>query len=145
MHLNKENILKSLSETAGVAAEAIPKPTPWLTIPFAWLQYVSGKVPYDFHEGKPILNQDDMRADIKYSIPKMVKHSLDQSGFWDLTNKKPTHNTLEGILSWTPLLSRFIIVTDAGLKKNETLDEYLRQRANVKEERAQARKTGTYL
>ncbi|MBU2559235.1 MAG: hypothetical protein KJ578_15770 [Bacteroidetes bacterium] len=136
---HKEEIGKEISNVASTVGGELPSLGPVPEMTSAMIMYMCGKSPYDFFRGREVLSiQEENVLRTKgalHPIPakKMGLYVLSKSGLpipreMLLPKEKQTPmNTLQKIVSSTPILSRFMIVTKYGLEEKQKKEKYKKQ------------------
>ncbi len=148
MNFAKDQELKNLTDIFSFGAGQLPSVTPVIDIPTTWIQYLSGRNPYDNWAGKLIIDDDTWNIGGGAALSKMVQWTINETGLTKFSTYDPSSNTtIENIVKLVPIINRFIKISNYGqteelkklqqqgvqedakirLKKKELLNNYLRE------------------
>lgn len=109
---------QKLLQVFDVTANQLPGLTPALTIPQAWLDYVSGRNPYDRFRGRNVISDVEFKAGGYPALKKMVWWTANSLGVVRLSTYDPSQKSIyERVVEVTPVLNRLVRVTDYGLEE----------------------------
>lgn len=118
---HKGDVLKSAQDVFSLMAGQIPSQAPIIDMLSVITQYVTGQNPYDFFRGRNILTDDEQKIRGFYGARKMGRWFLNKSGIPFVANwgyqGKPGEPWIVKSARIAPVLSRFIKITDYGLKE----------------------------
>jgi superfamily II DNA or RNA helicase len=125
-----------LHEALNYTVEQGPSDNPIFTVPATWLEYAQGKNPEDAFRDRPILNhtQEGLRG--LEGAKGMATWSLNQVGARDAFNlTKLADDENDGFIATlalhTPLVNRFIKVSDYGYREQQFNKLSEKQRASL--------------
>ena len=117
---------------AGVTA-TVPGVNPVVSTADAWVDYMRGLNPRDTFRNRSILTDDEYLAGGWSSTRTMLGWTLGETGVTNFFNYDSQADTLtETTISATPVLNRFIKITDRGLAQGEEKDRRLEERDMAK-------------
>lgn len=119
----------NLQDILSFGAGQLPSLSPAINITSVWTQYLSGKNPYDDFRSKNIIDDTTWTAGGGAAFKKMVYWTINQSGQVNLaTYDTSRENGIETAVRLTPIINRFIRITDYGQKeKAQEITEDVRQ------------------
>lgn len=114
-----------------IGAGQLPSLTPAVTLSTDWMQYLSGRNPYDAFRGRTVIDDTTWQAGGGASIKKMVQHSINELGLTRFATYDPSDKTtLEAFLQVTPLFQSLVKISNYG--------ETEEQRRELKKEKKEA-------
>lgn len=132
MSLIKDKELKSVQDIAGLLGGQLPSMSPEIELISSWAQYLTGKNPYDWFRGREILSDDEQMAGGWYSLKPMIGWTAGKLGIYGATIKAQNDETIwEKVIKFTPIVQRFIRITDYGETETEREKRQERIRANA--------------
>jgi hypothetical protein len=136
MNFAKDKELNNLMDIFDfTSGQLTPGLTPTISIPLIWGQYLSNYNPIDNFRMQPIIDRKSFEAGGYYAFKKMVQWTMNQTGqFKFMTHDPSNKSTLEGIFNLTPIVNRFIKISDYGEteKINRLLDNQVKERAEIR-------------
>jgi hypothetical protein len=115
LNLVKDKDLKSVQDIGVILGGQLPSISPEIELVSGWAQYLTGKNPYDWFRGREILSDDEQTAGGWYSIKPMIGWTAGKLGMYGATIKAQNDETnWEKVIKFTPILQRFIRITDYG-------------------------------
>ncbi len=112
----KDHEAKDLQDIFAFGAGQLPQINAAIEIPLNWVQYLSGKNPYDSFRGRNIIDDTTFQAGGGASLKKMAEWTISDLGlttFASYDTSKET--TLETFIRITPWFNRVVRVSDYGL------------------------------
>lgn len=107
-----------LAQVFDVTANQLPGVTPALTIPGAWMDYLSGKNPYDRFRGRNVISDVEFKAGGWPVLKKMSWWTLNSVGLVRLSTYDPAKKSIfERTMEVAPILNRITRITDFGLEE----------------------------
>jgi len=131
INFDKNNTDKSLQQIASLMGGQLPSVTPVVDLTTNWLLYASGKTPYDWFRGKDVLSEEELAAGGWYSFKPMAEWTSGELGL-QVNMKREDDTVLETVIKNTPIVQRYLKVTDVGEREGEWKD-----RAEYKKIKAQ--------
>jgi hypothetical protein len=120
MNFAKDRKLESFNQIFSIGAGQLPSITPAISIPAAWVSYLSGKNPYDAFRGRNVIDDTTFNAGGWRSLQKMLQWTTNSLGIFQFaTYDTSTNTTVETVFQMTPLLNRLIKISDYGLQEKE--------------------------
>jgi hypothetical protein len=106
---------KQLQDIFAIGAGQLPSVTPIIDISFGWLQYLSGKNPYDTFRGRSVIDDTTFKAGGGASLNKMIQWTTNTAGF----SKFATYDTskqsgVETFMQVAPWFSSVIKISNYG-------------------------------
>lgn len=120
MNFVKDKDPKGLSEIFALGAGQLPNLSPAISIPISWVEYLSGKNPYDWFRGRSIIDDTTFNAGGMRALTKMLKwtsNSLGVSTF--ATFDTSTQSGVETFFQLTPFFNRLFKISDYGKTEQE--------------------------
>jgi len=109
---------EGLQQIFAFGAGQLPSVSPAINIAGVWSQYIGGQNPYDTFRGKNIIDNTTWNAGGGAALKKMVYWTVNQSGQVNLaTYDTSSESGVEKAIRVTPLINRFIRITDYGIKE----------------------------
>jgi hypothetical protein len=126
---NARRPVESVQSIAGTLANQLPSNAPGIEIAAAWYKYALGQNPYDWQNGDTVLTDYEHKAGMDAGFMPMVEWTASKAGFRAVTMK--TDTAAEKFVAVTPIVQRFIRITDIGEKQEqrETMSNIRRARA----------------
>lgn len=131
---------QQLQQIFAFGAGQMPSLAPGITIGATWMQYLSGKNPYDSYRGQYLISDTAWKAGGYPALKKMVQWTANNSGLLQFsTYDDANQTTFESTIRTIPGLNRLIKVSDFGeteqLRKiRQRIDKETAQRTLKKRE-----------
>jgi hypothetical protein len=104
-----------LSDVINIAGGQIPSISPSVEVPVAWTTFFMGGNPYDLQKGNTILTRDEKTAGGVFALEPMFSWTVSKLGGGSFLSTFSNNKTVgEKVLSITPVLGRFIRISDYG-------------------------------
>ncbi len=120
MNFAKDRELSQMQDIFAIGAGQLPSVSPAIGIASNWVQFLSGRNPYDDFRGRPLIDDTTFQAGGWPALKKMLQWTTNTMGvtaFATYDSSKDT--TIETTLRLTPLFNRLIKVSDYGLQEQE--------------------------
>jgi hypothetical protein len=125
---------KDLQDIFALGAGQLPSISPAISIGSSWLQYASGKNPYDAFRGRSVIDDTTWQAGGGAALKKMVQWTTNSLGFTKFATFDTSKNTgVETFMQVAPLFSNVVKISDYGQQeklkeiKTETQTQEARQ------------------
>ena len=112
-----------------------PSMNPSLKIGETWVEFFSGRNPYDRYRGRTIIPDAEWKAGGWPALKKMVQWTANQAGLANFATYDPsTKSTFETVVQMTPGINRIIRVSDYGMaeKSKNTVEQRRQQKAELR-------------
>jgi hypothetical protein len=111
----KDKEPKELSQIFALGAGQLPNLSPAVSIPISWVEYLSGKNPYDWFRGRNIIDDTTFNAGGMRSLTKMLKWTANSSGAAQFaTYDTSTQSGVETFFQLAPFFNRLFKISDYG-------------------------------
>jgi hypothetical protein len=117
---SQESALTALSDIVSYAGGQIPSLTPTLSIPLKFKDMLEGQNPKDDFRQRDILTDDEMKAGGWTKWQPFLMWTFNQLGLSrvDVRDRVKNYTTFQQVVNYTPVLNRWIRVSDYGLSEN---------------------------
>lgn len=107
---------KEFGQVIGEIFGSGPSVTPTLTIPYQWISYFSGGVPWDSFRQRPIIPDRVRQIGGLLAFEKMVEWTINNTGITNFSSYDPSKRTsTEVTVQSTPILNRLLRISDYGM------------------------------
>ena len=118
MNFAKDGYIESGQQILSLGAGQFPSISPILQIGTGWLQYATGRNPYDGFRGRQVIDDTTWNAGGGSALKKMVQWTSNNLGFTKFATYDTSKNTtLETFLQTAPWFSSLIKISDYGLQE----------------------------
>lgn len=101
-------------------AGQLPSVSPAIDLSVTWGTFLTGKNPYDWFRGRPIIPETEFKAGGWPSLKKMVQWTTNEFGLTQFATYDPTgRTTFDTWANLTPVLNRVIKASDYGLRETQ--------------------------
>jgi hypothetical protein len=110
---------EQLQQILAIGAGELPGVAPGINIIQKWIDYMSGKNPYDAFRGRNLISDTEFKAGGWVSTKKMIKWTVNNSGMVQFaTYDNSKESGTERWLTYTPIFNRLLKVSDYGIKES---------------------------